>query len=459
MAAYQGNIPMEDMTAEAANLAGMVMGGGAAASGRGVLDYDPNTARIFAGRRAAARTNDSRRSAMPEAEKLFEQGANNRRVYDKTGVFKGADGKMRFEVDDSASTVLDGVTPNTSARLEDYLQHPELFELYPTMRGMPVDFKEQSEMPGVNGSFSPSAQRMRLAVRPAEDMRSTLLHEVQHAVQEREGFSGGSTTANNYSLEQAKGFADNLMSSPDAKNMRYQSQSFERGYEMARPLYQADYIDTLDRVSQKALEGRAKPSDINNLSDFYKYSTKIRDNLGPMPKNAGADRDRWLGSAAKQLKEYSLSEMSETDRMMYEAAIRAYDTPKDRKNALRRAENKIEKYRGGNFGYKDLANRAESVKGLNSVDAYLREAGEVEARNVQTRLQLGIEDRGISPAYNGIFPIDTADFPLNEQVVSNLRAGDNLVNVTSQGVLDLIPTLPKRQKRANEEQYKRGLLQ
>jgi hypothetical protein len=42
MAAYQGNIPMEDMTGEATNLAGMLMGGGLASSGRGLLDYDPN---------------------------------------------------------------------------------------------------------------------------------------------------------------------------------------------------------------------------------------------------------------------------------------------------------------------------------------------------------------------------------------------------------------------------------
>jgi len=441
MAAYQGSIPMEDMSGEAMNLGGMVMGGGAAASGRGILDNDPTVTRIFAGRRAAARTNDSRRSAMSEAEKLFEQGVSNRGVYDKAEVFKGADGKMRFEIDDSASTVSDSVLPNTSARLEDYLQHPELFELYPTMRGMQVDFKDQSDMIGVNGSFSPADQRIRLAVRPTEDMRSTLLHEVQHSVQDREGFSGGSTTANDYSLEQAKGFAGNILSSPEAKNMQYQSQSFNQQYNLARPLYRAEYIDKLDNIISKSNEGRSKPSDISRLSDWYKYSGKIRSDIGAMPNRAGPSRDEWIASAARKIKNYTIEDMSDAQRSQYQEVIRSFDTPNDRKNAIRRIENKIEKHRDGHFGWMDLIKRAENAQGLNVVDAYLREAGEVEARNVQTRLQRGIDGRDInnvpsSPAYNGIFPIDTADFPLNEQVVSSLKAGQPLPNVASRNAFD-----------------------
>jgi len=49
MAAYQGNIPMEDMSGEAANLAGMALGGGLAASGRNAMDYDPNMVNAFGG--------------------------------------------------------------------------------------------------------------------------------------------------------------------------------------------------------------------------------------------------------------------------------------------------------------------------------------------------------------------------------------------------------------------------
>jgi len=424
ISAYRGTIPQEDMISEALGTAGLVSAGSLAASGRGALEYDPTTTRIFAGKRAASRTGEKRRSAITEAESLFEQGFKNRDVYERTGVFKGADGKLRFEIDDSAASVLDAPLPNTAMRLEDYLTHPELYELYPSMRGMPVDFKQPKDMDGAGGTFSPSNQRISLAMNDPEKMRSTLLHEAQHAVQDREGFSGGSSTTDNYSKTQAKDFSDNLFSSSEAKNMRYQYESFNNQYDQIRPLYQVQYIDKLNNLSRKAIEGRAKPAEIIRFQDWYKYGTKITDNLGPMPKRSGVARDNWIASASAQLRDFSLSEMTDFEQDLYNAARRNFSTPKDVKNAINRIERKIEKHRDGAFKFKGLVNRAREAQGLNVIDAYLREAGEVEARNVQARA---------NPDNPKGFPLDTAEFPPNQQIISSLRAGQNLVDVASQG--------------------------
>ena len=424
ISAYRGTIPQEDMISEALGTAGLVSAGSLAASGRGALEYDPTTTRIFAGKRAASRTGEKRRSAITEAESLFEQGFKNRDVYERTGVFKGADGKLRFEIDDSAASVLDAPLPNTAMRLEDYLTHPELYELYPSMRGMPVDFKQPKDMDGAGGTFSPSKQRISLAMNDPEKMRSTLLHEAQHAVQDREGFSGGSSTTDNYSKTQAKDFSDNLFSSSEAKNMRYQYESFNNQYDQIRPLYQVQYIDKLNNLSRKAIEGRAKPAEIIRFQDWYKYGTKITDNLGPMPKRSGVARDNWIASASAQLRDFSLSEMTDFEQDLYNAARRNFSTPKDVKNAINRIERKIEKHRDGAFKFKGLVNRAREAQGLNVIDAYLREAGEVEARNVQARA---------NPDNPKGFPLDTAEFPPNQQIISSLRAGQNLVDVASQG--------------------------
>ena len=51
-AAAQGLIPQEDMLGEALGTAGAAMLGGGAAVGRGILDYDPATTRVFAGPKA-----------------------------------------------------------------------------------------------------------------------------------------------------------------------------------------------------------------------------------------------------------------------------------------------------------------------------------------------------------------------------------------------------------------------
>ena len=416
------------------------MGGTAAAAGRSILDYDPATTRIFAGKRAAARSGEDRRAAIAEAERLFEQGMKNRDVYDRTGVFRGADGKLRFEIDDRAATVVDVPMSDMTMRLEDYLDHPELYELYPSMRGIPVDFKRPDDMSGVRGSFSPYNQRITLAMNDPDQMRSTLLHEAQHAVQDREGFSGGSSTQYDYSRKQASDFATNLLSSPEAKNMYYQSQSFNQQYNQIRPLYKAQYIDKLNNLVQKAFEGRAKPSEVVRFGDWYKYGDEIRSNLGPMPKRAGPERDNWIASAAAQLRDFNLAEMSDAERAIYDETRRRFDSPREINNAVKRIERKIEKHRAGAFGYRELANRAKEAQDLNVIDAYLREAGEVEARNVQARDKIEGQQG---------FPLDTAEFSPKQQIISNLRAGQNLVDVSSRSNKPLGVMVLEQQARGN----------
>lgn len=423
-AAAQGFIPREDMLSEAFGTAGTVMGGTAAAAGRGVFDYDPTTTRIFAGRRAAARSGEGRRAAIAEAQNLFDQGLKNREVYERTGVFRGADGKLRFEIDDRAATVTDAPLSDTTMRLEDYLTHPELYELYPSMRGMPVDFKRPEDMQGARGSFSPSSQRIKLAMDNPEQMRSTLLHEAQHAVQNREGFSGGSTVADGYSKMQARDFADNLFTSPQAQNQYYNFQSFNNLYDQVRPLYRIDYHNKLDNIVDKGRKGTVKPRDVFGLQDWYKYGHLITSDLGTMPKKPGPERDSWLAMAANQLKKYDIDSFSMSEEFNYNEALRRYDNPNDVKNAIRRFERKIEKHRDGAFKYRGLQSRANEIKNLDLIDAYLREAGEVEARNVQARAK---SDGPQS------FPLDTAEFSPEQQIISSLRAGETLVDVSSQG--------------------------
>jgi len=426
-AAAQNLIPPEDMVSEAFGTAGAALVGSGAVAGRGILEYDPNTTRVFAGKRASGLGYQGRNN-IKLAEDLFAQGAKNEDVYNQTGVFRGVDGKLRYELDDKASSVMDAVPAGTTLRLDEYLNHPELFKLYPSIRGVPVKFMSQEDMGGVRGSFSPSDMSIKIAIDDPEQMRSTLLHEVQHALQNYEGFSGGSSTFNNYSQHQAETFAGNLLSSPEAKNLYYQYQSFNQQYDQVRPLYRVQYIDKLNALSKKALDGRAKPAEVTRFSDWYKYGDKIRSNLGPMPKRPGPARDNWIASAAAQLRDFNLAEMSDFDRAIYDETRRKFDTPKDVQNAIRRFERKIEKHRPGAFEYRNLTNRAKEVQDLNAFDAYMREAGEVEARNVQSRL---------NPNNPQGFPLNTAEYKPDQQIVSSLRAGESLADVSSAAVPDI----------------------
>ena len=210
--ARQGLIPQEDMVGEASNVAGILGSGGVASRGRGAFKYDPNTVNIFAGGRAAARLR--KREYMAKAQEMFDAGVPEREIYNRTGFYKGADGKLRYEIIDENSSINLDRFGEEELRLEDFLNHPELFETYPTMRGIRVD--KARDDAAYRGAFLPTSQRIFLRgdLSP-EQMRSTLLHEAQHAVQDREGFSGGSNTS--MSLQQARDFAENIFASPEAK--------------------------------------------------------------------------------------------------------------------------------------------------------------------------------------------------------------------------------------------------
>jgi len=76
--------------------------------------------------------------------------------------------------------------------LEDVLHHPELFKSYPELKGIKVKPVSLFETGTYHGAYFPDTKEIYLdrSSHP-EQLRSTLLHEVQHAIQHIEGFVPG----------------------------------------------------------------------------------------------------------------------------------------------------------------------------------------------------------------------------------------------------------------------------
>lgn len=158
---------------------------------------------IFGGRLGAG----AKAEAMDAADQALVRGADPMDVYKESGMFRGPEGKMRFEISDQAARLK---TENlkqhgnvsgepwyqspggfmNDMKLSDFIDHPELFAHYPELKDMPLTF------PGFNfgtlGWYSPELGKMAIAGGKASDMLSTVLHELQHAVQNKEGFAHGS---------------------------------------------------------------------------------------------------------------------------------------------------------------------------------------------------------------------------------------------------------------------------
>jgi hypothetical protein len=141
---------------------------------------------------------------LDRAKQLLADGANANSVRQQTGWFKGVDGKWRYEIDDSGASLQnmrmeDGLAMRATS-LETILDHPALFAAYPALRDMDVqitidpDGQEGGSFERGSAGDSKTFGRqpeIKVNARTEEKALSTLLHEIQHGIQNVEGFASG----------------------------------------------------------------------------------------------------------------------------------------------------------------------------------------------------------------------------------------------------------------------------
>lgn len=148
---------------------------------------------IFGGK--GAKTADLNK--LVEAQKMEKAGEAPNTIWYATGWGRGRDGQWRFEIDDSNSRYKKQPPMGTTGKsdlMSDTIDHPELFAAYPDLANMPTSAIRKGssswgEYYSAGGAGSPG-ERIRIQ-NGLNDPRSTMLHELQHAVQQREDFGHG----------------------------------------------------------------------------------------------------------------------------------------------------------------------------------------------------------------------------------------------------------------------------
>ena len=249
----------------------------------------------FAGQKASTANLEH----LKNAQEMETLGADMESIRKATGWFKGRDGKWRFEIDDSKAefrrdgdarlmqeegyqrmqeltdkwiaSINDG-TEFTEAEqtemeqlgekyydavwedkhmLTDYLKHDELFEAYPRLKGVALEFDELPA--GANGFFSKHSNTIVLSDKLFGKSADTLIHEIQHIIQNYEGFAKGS-------------------------NPRYWNERMENGYSkrwstgeemMPGELYRntAGEIEARDAASRRTLTPEERKNKAPDLGD------------------------------------------------------------------------------------------------------------------------------------------------------------------------------------------------
>jgi hypothetical protein len=151
---------------------------------------------IFGGKMAAT----ADKAALAKAEQMAAAGASRDEIWNATGWFKGKDDKWRFEIDDSRSAIntnAAGFGPESQkGPLARALQHDPLYDAYPELAGLPTSLRMRPG--GLEGFYAPPrtvGNRLIEGIGVEADtkagLRSGVLHEAQHGVETREGFTQG----------------------------------------------------------------------------------------------------------------------------------------------------------------------------------------------------------------------------------------------------------------------------
>jgi hypothetical protein len=146
---------------------------------------------------AGANANGANLESLREAQEMQQAGADMESIRKATGWHQFADGKWRFEIDDSRMQLrTDAADIPNYTTLGELVDAPELFEAYPDMADLSVTFHTLED--GQNGGYSRKFDSIELSRdlknRP-EALLNSLIHEVQHAIQNREGFASGANPA------------------------------------------------------------------------------------------------------------------------------------------------------------------------------------------------------------------------------------------------------------------------
>lgn len=286
--------------------------------------------------------------ALHEAERYEMQGVDAETIRQKTGWFRGADGKWRWEIDDSGTETdtkwnflrnpdakrynelfekaylydtataedlnelqildknLKGVR-KSPLYLDEIVRHDKLFEAYPALRDVKVRFEANTG--NKEGSYHPEENefilRTGLKLEP-EKLKNTLIHEIQHAIQEQEGFARGanpgywdemiqrgySRRKNDGRIERARKEYHRIFdSAPEEfkdKVRRINRARLDGDYDAAETvideLYDSEYADLWSQLDMAEFEWRSDRGEELNAYDLY------RDTAGEIEARDAASR-------------------------------------------------------------------------------------------------------------------------------------------------------------------------
>ncbi|EAJ4971517.1 hypothetical protein DIE38_01175 [Campylobacter upsaliensis] len=237
---------------------------------------------IFAGEKALlSEAYAPHKARLEKAKELEISGADEIEIWEKTGWYKDKDHKWKFEISQRGGELKLKFTPENKGadwlvysigaekNLVDFLKDDELFKAYPQLQDIKIKtftLQESADSPSVVGRYDPYNKVIKLNAENIDtdikQAKSTLYHEIQHAIQDIEGFAYGERleqiSKDNYRLRHGEVEARNVQKRLDLDARAYAKIKDGKFYSGEKEI-QAELAN--DKEYQKALREFQKSLD------------------------------------------------------------------------------------------------------------------------------------------------------------------------------------------------------
>jgi len=315
--------------------------------------------------------------------------------------FTGPDGNLRYEIPDQNARFDEWLSHEdikNGMDLDTILLHPQLFKAYPELRNVKVirDVSASGGGPLLQGYFDPVAGKIHISPR-AFDPKSTLLHEVQHWIQFKEGFAqGGNSGSIRLDNKEALG-----------KLVSFYERELSRVEHGRLPKSNA-FVGVKD-VSGTIWDRMKRAKDLIESSGEVKT---IYDTIASTERTKMVI-DLQVKRYAKEIEDLDVKMQQSLGPEEYDKAFERFvelnKKYSDALNSARKLQKRIEVVSNG---LTDIKGKFSDL----SYDMYNLLTGEVEARDVQARMHMGEEERARTAPFEmeGINPKDMINYQNND---------------------------------------------
>ncbi len=318
---------------------------------------------------------------------------------------------------------IDKIEPGDEKFLEVVLDHPKLFQAYPQFGLLKVRFLKSADF---HGAYHEKDGRIDIHISGDHaQMLSTLLHEIQHAIQSVEGYALGGMPDADFavSVRNALGSLDASSKEAIARWKYGNAEKLDAAQSAIKASRYALMYESAQRLREYAR--RDKPSGVfrlirNEMQWIYQPEMDKNDDVqqlqrdfytipkpGRMQARNAHLRDMALRGAQALLRQIpdELRESFENDKRSMKAMVSAFDREASRRRRALAPLRDLERQS------RDAQGVADAHKHSSPFDIYHALSGEVEARNTQARQKMSADERMRTP------PDATQDTPSDHHII------------------------------------------